>query len=161
MAREVDEAATQRRRNRAWACRFCMWSVVAVMRASIISSNNRTACRGRRALELPLELSYRLELELHPQAPPELHMRHPSINEPATSRCIHPCRTNKFLVPRLTSCRQGVLSAPTTSVLCGEKRDPSVGGSRFWMLFVHDSRLHVQRKACSASQSISKSPAGQ
>jgi hypothetical protein len=42
-----------------------MWSVVVVvMRASIIiSSNNRTAWR-RIGLELTLELSYRLELEL-------------------------------------------------------------------------------------------------
>lgn len=88
-SRWSSNSATQRRRNRAWACRFCMWSVVAVMRAFIVSSNNRTACWTRRALELPLELSCRLELEPHPQAPPELHMRHPSINEPATNVSLH------------------------------------------------------------------------
>ena len=50
--------------------------------------------RGTRSQKLALKLSYRLGLELDYGAPPELCMRHPLIDEPATSGPIYPCPTS-------------------------------------------------------------------
>jgi hypothetical protein len=83
--------------------------------------------------------------------------------EPAISGRIYPCRGMVLTVLYLTVPvdKEGGRGAPTTSALCGDQRDPSVGGSCFLLLFAQDARGLCRMESLLSLAKHSNTRAGQ
>jgi hypothetical protein len=83
-----------------------------------------------------------------------------SYGEPAISGRIYPCR-GMVLYLTVPVDKEGACGAPTTTTLCGDQRDPSVGGSCFLLLFAQDARGLCRMESLLSLAKHSNTRAGQ